>query len=138
MAGVVVELFLVMGLTWLADVASLIVNWRSGRAYAGWEILVFDLLNSLQGVLIFLVLVCKPRVRRTILSSLGWSSGGKAGAGVGRRAGRLLDWLSPAWRSGSYDLTAATQLGRTNLGLAGSTSVTTLAASEHPDTESRF
>merc|ERR1711892_431219 len=33
MFWIVVELFLVMGLTWLADVVSLLINWHSGQAY---------------------------------------------------------------------------------------------------------
>ena len=66
MLSVVLELFLVMGLTWLAEVISLVINWRAGRAYAGWEIIVFDIINSLQGLLIFLVLICKPRMRHKI------------------------------------------------------------------------
>jgi len=70
MFWIVVELFLVMGLTWLADVVSLVINYVYGKAYAGWEIIIFDIVNSLQGLLIFLVLVCKPRMRRTIKASL--------------------------------------------------------------------
>ena len=70
MLGVVAELFLVMGLTWLAEVASLVANWRAGALYSGWEVVVFDIINSLQGVLIFLVLVCKPRMRTKIRAAL--------------------------------------------------------------------
>merc|ERR1712130_509202 len=70
MFWIVVELFLVMGLTWLADVVSLIINYVYGQAYSGWEIIIFDIINSLQGLLIFLVLICKPRMRRTIRASL--------------------------------------------------------------------
>ena len=33
MFGIVAELFLVMGLTWLADVVSLVINWNNGHAY---------------------------------------------------------------------------------------------------------
>jgi hypothetical protein len=66
MFWVVLELFLVMGLTWMADVVSLGINWSYGAQYAGYEILFFDVLNSLQGLLIFLVLVCKPRMRSMI------------------------------------------------------------------------
>ena len=70
MLGVVAELFLVLGLTWLAEVASLVANWRAGALYSGWEVVVFDIINSLQGVLIFLVLVCKPRMRTKIRAAL--------------------------------------------------------------------
>jgi len=70
MFWIVMELFLVMGLTWLADVVSLIINYVYGQTYSGWEIIIFDIINSLQGLLIFLVLICKPRMRRTIRASL--------------------------------------------------------------------
>ncbi len=36
------------------------------KKLAGWEIILFDSINSLQGVFIFLVLVCKPRMRNII------------------------------------------------------------------------
>ncbi len=34
--------------------------------YLGWEIILFDSINSLQGVFIFLVLICKPRMRNIV------------------------------------------------------------------------
>ena len=70
MFGIIVELFLLIGLTWLADVVYLVINWYNGQAHTGWEIVIFDIINSLQGLLIFLVLICKPRMRRTIRASL--------------------------------------------------------------------
>ena len=70
MLWVVLELFLVMGLTWLAEVVSLVINWVHGTTYAGWEIIVFDIINSLQGLLIFLVLICKPRIRYKIRAAI--------------------------------------------------------------------
>ena len=70
MLGVVLELFLVMGFTWLADVVSTLINWRRGETYFGWEIVVFDVINSLQGLFIFLVLICKQKMREKIRASL--------------------------------------------------------------------
>ena len=70
MLVVVTELFLVMGLTWVAEVVSTVISWRRGEAYSGPEILVFDVINSLQGLLIFLVLVCKPRMRVKIRAAI--------------------------------------------------------------------
>ena len=70
MFWVVMELFLVMGLTWLADVVSLIISWNNGKTYSGWEIIIFDIINSLQGLLIFIVFICKPRIRKLIGASL--------------------------------------------------------------------
>ena len=88
MLVVVTELFLVMGLTWVAEVnmsvqyictvynrfllqvVSTVISWRRGEAYSGPEILVFDVINSLQGLLIFLVLICKPRMRVKIRAAI--------------------------------------------------------------------
>ena len=56
--------------TWLADVASLAISWNHGYAYSGWEIVIFDIINSLQGLGIFLVLICKQRMRGIIQASL--------------------------------------------------------------------
>ena len=70
MLVVVSELFLVMGLTWVAEVVSTVISWRRGEAYIGPEILVFDVINSLQGLLIFLVLICKPRMRVKIRAAI--------------------------------------------------------------------
>ena len=70
MLVVVSELFLVMGLTWVAEVVSTVISWRRGEAYSGPEILVFDIINSLQGLLIFLVLICKPRMRVKIRAAI--------------------------------------------------------------------
>ena len=70
MLVVVAELFLVMGLTWVAEVVSTVISWRRGEAYSGPEILVFAVSNSLQGLLIFLVLVCKPRMRAKIRAAI--------------------------------------------------------------------
>ena len=84
MLGVVVELFLVMGITWVADVISTFINWRRGEVYLGWEIVVFDVINSLQGLFIFLVLVCKKkmreRIRLSLISQFQWCRRGKAEA----------------------------------------------------------
>ena len=81
MLGVVVELFLVMGLTWVADVISTFINWRRGEVYLGWEIVVFDVINSLQGLFIFLVLICKgkmrEKIRLSVISQFQWCRRGK-------------------------------------------------------------
>ena len=81
MVAQMVELFLVMGLTWVADVISTFINWRRGEVYYGWGIVGFDVINSLQGLLIFLVLVCKQKMREKIrlalVSQLQWCRRGK-------------------------------------------------------------
>lgn len=66
MLGIVIELFLVMGLTWSAEIVSWSRSWKLGRSYVGWETIVLDSINALQGILIFIVLVSKPRMRGMI------------------------------------------------------------------------
>ena len=66
MFWIVLELFLVLGLTWLADIISLALNWAYGSIYVGYEVFFFDAFNALQGFFIFLVLVCKSRMRSLI------------------------------------------------------------------------
>ena len=44
MFWIVLELFLVLGLTWLADVISLLLNWANGSAHVTFEVFVFDVL----------------------------------------------------------------------------------------------
>ena len=63
MFWIVLELFLVLGLTWLADVISLLLNWANGSAHVTFEVFVFDAINALQGFFTFMVLVCKSRIR---------------------------------------------------------------------------
>jgi hypothetical protein len=52
-----VELFVVMGITWMAEV----ISWKVGQPEAWY---IFDLLNALQGVFIFFIFVCKPKILR--------------------------------------------------------------------------
>jgi len=70
MFWIVLELFLVLGLTWLADIISLALNWVYGSIYIGYEVFFFDAFNALQGFFIFLVLVCKSRIRSLIKRSI--------------------------------------------------------------------
>lgn len=53
---VCLKLVVVMGITWIADVAS----WALGGPDYLWYIT--DVINSLQGVLIFIVVGCQPQV----------------------------------------------------------------------------
>ena len=66
MFWIVLELFLVLGLTWLADVISLLLNWANGSANVTFVVFVFDAINALQGFFTFMVLVCKSRIRSMI------------------------------------------------------------------------
>lgn len=50
------KLVIVMGVTWVADV----VSWAVGGPRYLW--IIFDLINALQGVFIFIVVGCQPQV----------------------------------------------------------------------------
>lgn len=61
------KLFIVMGVNWLAE----IISWATdpdGSNYNIWYLT--DIGNSLQGVLIFLIFVCKKRVLRLLNKKL--------------------------------------------------------------------
>lgn len=58
---VCLKLVVVMGVTWVADVLS----WAVGGPHYFWYLT--DLINALQGVLIFIVVGCQPQVRKPIL-----------------------------------------------------------------------
>lgn len=53
---VCLKLVVVMGVTWVADV----VSWAAGGPSSIWY--ATDLVNALQGVLIFIVVGCQPHV----------------------------------------------------------------------------
>jgi hypothetical protein len=55
------KLFIVMGVNWIMEV----VSWAAGGPEYLWY--VTDLGNILQGVLIFVIFVCKERVRRILV-----------------------------------------------------------------------
>lgn len=57
---VCLKLVLVMGVTWIADVISWAHNVWYGDPHYIW--MITDLINALQGVLIFLVIGCQPQV----------------------------------------------------------------------------
>lgn len=53
---VCLKLVVVMGVTWMADV----ISWAVGGPHYFWYLT--DLINALQGVLIFIVVGCQPQV----------------------------------------------------------------------------
>ena len=55
------RLFIVMGVTWLAEVISFALNLPEEYSY------VTDVLNSLHGFFIFFLFVWKPKVRKLIV-----------------------------------------------------------------------
>lgn len=64
------KLVIVMGVTWTADVLSWIaevLSWGNDGDYFWYAT---DLINALQGVLIFIVVGCQPQVRNFIYAIL--------------------------------------------------------------------
>lgn len=55
------KLVVVMGVAWIADVLS----WAVGGPQALWYIT--DIINSLHGVFIFIVVACQPQVSTKII-----------------------------------------------------------------------
>jgi len=59
---VILKLFVVMGITHFSELIGFTLSWIYGRDRV-WRYFVFnDVINLLQGVFIFFVLVCKPSV----------------------------------------------------------------------------
>lgn len=56
MGRVCLKLVIVMGVTWVAD----LLSWAVGGPHYMWY--VTDIINALQGVLIFIVVACQPQV----------------------------------------------------------------------------
>ncbi|XP_076178144.1 G-protein coupled receptor Mth2 isoform X2 [Ptiloglossa arizonensis] len=67
-----VKLFIVMGISWIAEIASSLMNrytkveWKDELFYAS------DVINCLQGLLIFTLFVLKPRVYQALRKRLGF------------------------------------------------------------------
>lgn len=55
------RLFIVMGITWLMESISFLFD------PAGWVFIVTDVLNCCQGLVIFLLFVMKPKVKKLLL-----------------------------------------------------------------------
>jgi hypothetical protein len=58
-------LFFVMGINWVME----IVSWFVGGPEYIWY--VTDVINTLQGVIIFLIFVCEPRIRSCVWKQWG-------------------------------------------------------------------
>lgn len=60
--GIIIKLFIIMGIPWMADVISSIVTHTYGKGKSFELRLALDILNLLTGLFIFLALVCKKEV----------------------------------------------------------------------------
>ncbi|XP_050584765.1 G-protein coupled receptor Mth2 isoform X3 [Bombus affinis] len=69
-----VKLFVVMGISWGAEVVSRLLKTYTGVQYQDELFYVTDVVNSLQGVLIFVLFVVKRRVHKALKKRLGYGS----------------------------------------------------------------
>ncbi|XP_018018082.1 probable G-protein coupled receptor Mth-like 3 [Hyalella azteca] len=63
------KLFLLMGVSWIFEVISFFVD-DSGNSILSYAWIFFDFVNIMQGVLIFVVFVCRPSVLRLLTRAL--------------------------------------------------------------------
>jgi len=62
---IVVELFFIMGLNWIGEIVTWAVSWGYGTR--AWQAaLFFDIVNALQGFIIFVIVVMKSRIIKSI------------------------------------------------------------------------
>ena len=59
---VIFKIFVIMGVTWFSELFGFILSWICGRDKVWKYFVLNDIINLLQGVLIFIVLICKPSV----------------------------------------------------------------------------
>ena len=67
---IIFKMFVIMGITWFSELFGFALSWVYGRDRV-WKYFVFnDIINLSQGVLIFIVLICKPSVLNKILPKM--------------------------------------------------------------------
>ncbi|KAI4482567.1 hypothetical protein M0804_008420 [Polistes exclamans] len=64
------KLFIVMGITWTTEIISTL--WEGSGDYIWY---ISDVINTLQGLIIFITLVCKQKIKRLLLKRFGYSDG---------------------------------------------------------------
>jgi len=67
---IITSLFFIMGIPWLAEIISAAVENDYGRQESFSVRLGLDVLNLLQGILVFVVLVCKGHVVKAVKSTV--------------------------------------------------------------------
>ncbi|CAL7946003.1 unnamed protein product [Xylocopa violacea] len=70
-----VKLFIVMGISWVTELISSFVNKYTDMKYREEVFYASDIVNCLQGVMIFVLFVMKPRVHQALKARLGLTSG---------------------------------------------------------------
>jgi hypothetical protein len=64
--SVVVKVFLVMGINWLFEFLSFLAEWQWDETISKNLSYFSDMVNLLQGLLIFIVLICKPKILKKL------------------------------------------------------------------------
>ncbi|XP_043495962.1 G-protein coupled receptor Mth2-like isoform X2 [Polistes fuscatus] len=64
------KLFIVMGISWTTEIISTL--WEGSGDYIWY---ISDVINTLQGLIIFITLVCKQKIKRLLLKRFGCSDG---------------------------------------------------------------
>jgi len=67
---IIASLFFIMGIPWLLEISSAAVEHQYGRQNSFSVRLTLDILSLVQGILIFIVLVCKGQVMKKVKTSL--------------------------------------------------------------------
>ncbi|KAF7392631.1 hypothetical protein HZH66_008464 [Vespula vulgaris] len=62
------KLFIVMGITWSTEIISTL--WKGSDNYIWY---ITDVVNTLQGLIIFITLVCKEKIKRLLLKRFGYN-----------------------------------------------------------------
>lgn len=68
------KLFVITGTNWSMEVISWLVSSKADNTKQHWVFYVSDLVNTLQGVLIFVTFVCRKRVALLLLERFGCAS----------------------------------------------------------------
>lgn len=70
--GILFKLFLVMGILWVFEVLTSVIDFQMNKALQVFES-IFDVFNSLQGVFIFWIFMLKKKVFFGLAKKLGWN-----------------------------------------------------------------
>ncbi len=76
----VIKLFIVMGITWMSEFVVFLLGWIFGDDVV-WRYTIFnDVINLSQGILIFIVLVCKKKIMLRLRDRMGCFCGSRLSA----------------------------------------------------------
>jgi G protein-coupled receptor Mth (Methuselah protein) len=99
------KIFLIMGITWFFEILSFMLEWKWDNEKPKVIFYFNDCINLLQGVLLFVVLICKSKILKKLRQRL--TNGGES-RGTSNNAGVKSD-------DGSSDRKASVSTGSTNM-----------------------